>query len=88
MLAILLLAGISIIISPPLMRKLIIIHLGSGIVGTLLTFILLILYDAGKGGSNEGMFEELSIYLLIYLFASTGTMLIGVLAGVLAKVIK
>lgn len=43
-------------------------------------------YGARKGGANEGMFEEWSIYFLMYLFTvPAGIIVLGALIGLLLK---
>lgn len=53
------------------------------------SFSLLLLGRIGgtlKSGPNEGLYEEEAIYLLLYIFASVGTILLGIVAGIIVKI--
>lgn len=53
------------------------------------SFSLLLLGRIGgtlKSGLNAGLYEKESIYLLFYALSSFGTMLLGIIAGIIVKI--
>ena len=68
-------------VAPKLFRTLLAIHIVTAIVAF---FVLLLLGGIGgalKSGPNAGPYEKESIYLLFYVFASAGTMLLGIIVN-------
>lgn len=73
-------------IAPKFFKKLLFIHV---ITAVMAFFALLLLGGIGgglKAGPNAGLYEKESIYLLYYVFASVGTMLLGIVAGIIVKI--
>lgn len=73
-------------VAPKLFKTLLTIHIVTAIVAF---FALLLLGGIGgalKSGPNAGLYEKESIYLLFYAVASVGTMLLGIVAGIIVKI--
>jgi hypothetical protein len=71
-----------IFVAPKFFRWLLLAVLLMSFVGFLMLKALLVFYGAGKGGANTGMFEELSIYFLMFIYTvPAGVVLVGLFAG-------
>lgn len=79
---------VSVMLSPKPMKKLIIFHVGSAILGFIALFAVAFLNGATRSGPNAGMFEGESIYLLIYAYSSVITMFIGAVSGIIIRTIR
>ena len=73
-------------VAPKLFKILLTIHIVTAVVAF---FVLLFLGGIGgalKSGLNAGLYEKESIYLLFYALSSFGTMLLGIIAGIIVKI--
>lgn len=73
-------------VAPKLFKILLTIHIITAVVAF---FVLLFLGGIGgalRGGPNAGLYEEEAIYLLLYIYATVGTMLLGIVAGIIVKI--
>lgn len=73
-------------IAPKLFKKLLFIHIVTAIMAYFALSLLGGINGATKGGVNEGLYEKESIYLLYYVFSLVGTMLLGIVAGIIVKI--
>lgn len=73
-------------IAPKPFKTLLTIHIVSAVLAFIALLFLAIINGGLKTGLNSGMYEEESIYLLFYALSSFGTMLLGIIAGIIVKI--
>jgi len=78
-----------IFVAPKFFKWLLLAVIFMVLVGFVGLHVLMAFYGAGKGGANTGMFEELSIYFLMFLYVvPAGVTVLGIFAGGVACLYK